>query len=349
MIKKLTAIMMGFTVMAGVLSGCSGNAAQSSQAPAPKEASMSAQTSAEEAQTDSTTDWPTKTVQVVVTASAGGDTDFNARTFATYFEKYTGKSMVITNTPGGGGSVATSEVKNAKNDGYKILFCHTGQMIVNEVAGLIDYNMDDFDIAGIPAIDKGTVLVASAQSGITSIDDLVAKAKTQPGKISYASELGGYSHLQALILMKQADIELKILDIGSSSEKITNLLGGRVDLAAISYGAVKDYAETGDLVILGQYNNERNENLGDVPTFKESNLNVAMEKPYIISFPKGTDPAIIEKMNALTEQIAADEDYKKDLLEGYKQPVDYLLKDDAIALLKTTRDDFMSYREDLLK
>src|SRR5699024_9028408 len=119
----------------------------------------------------------------------------------TYFEKITGQPMVITNTAGGGGSVATSEVKGSNPDGNTVLFCHTGQLIVNEVAGLIDYNMNDFDIACIPAVDRGTVLVASKASGITSVEDLIARAQAAPGEITYATELGGYSHLQGLLLM----------------------------------------------------------------------------------------------------------------------------------------------------
>ena len=331
--KRIAALFMATIMAAGMLAGCGGNSPNAS--------------ANEKGGSDNGINWPGRTVEVVVTASAGGDTDFNARTFATYFEKYTGQSMVITNTPGGGGSVATSQVKNAKPDGNKILFCHTGQLIVNEVAGLIDYNMDAFNVACIPAVDRGTVLVASKSSGITSVEDMIEKASS--GTVTYASELGGYSHLQGLILMDLADIELKVLDIGSTSDKITNLLGARVDLAAISYGAVKDYAETGELVILAQYNEERNENLGDIPTFKESGLDFVMEKPYIISFPKGTDPAIVEKMNEVARQIAEDPDYQKDLVAGYNQPAEYIEREAALLLLDSLREDYMQYQSLLIK
>jgi len=81
------------------------------------------------------TDWPTRTVNVIIGASPGGDTDFNARTMARYFEEITGTSMVITNMPGGGATIATSEVRNAEPDGYTMLFGHTGHLIVAEVSG----------------------------------------------------------------------------------------------------------------------------------------------------------------------------------------------------------------------
>lgn len=295
------------------------------------------------------TKWPTKPVQVIVPAGAGGDTDFNARTMAKYFEKITGKSMVITNMSGGGGSIATSTVKNGPTDGSVMLFGHTGQVIVNEVAGLIDYSYKDFAIVCIPAIDKGTVLVASKKSGFKNAADIIAKAKANPGTVIYGTEIGGLTHLQGLIFQKMAGIQMKIVDVGSASDKITSLLGGRVDLASITYGAVKDYATTGDLTIIAQFNNERNQYLGNIPTFKEQGVPFAMEKPYIMAFPKGTDPAIVAKMADIMKQITTMPEYAKDLEQGFKQPVSYLGTDDAIKLLDQTRTELMQYRDMLKK
>ncbi len=70
--------------------------------------------------------WPTKPVQVIVPAGAGGDTDFNARQMARYFEKITGKPMIVTNVNGGSGTIGTGQVKSAAPDGNTILFAHTG-------------------------------------------------------------------------------------------------------------------------------------------------------------------------------------------------------------------------------
>jgi tripartite-type tricarboxylate transporter receptor subunit TctC len=296
-----------------------------------------------------TTKWPTKPVQVYVPAGAGGDTDFNARTMAKYFEKITGKSMVITNMGGGGGSIATSTVKNAPTDGSVMLFGHIGQVIVNEVAGLIDYSYDAFDIVCIPAIDKGTVLVASKKSGFKSAAEAVAKAKANPGTVIFGTEIGGLTHLQGLLFQKMAGIQMKIVDVGSASEKITSLLGGRIDLAAITYGAVKDYQTTGDLTILAQFNANRNEFLGSIPTFKEQGVPFAMEKPYVMAFPKGTDPAIIAKMAAIMKQITEMPAYAKDLEQGFKQPVSYLGTDEAKKLLGETRTELMQYKDMLKK
>ncbi|WP_316975568.1 tripartite tricarboxylate transporter substrate binding protein [Shumkonia mesophila] len=294
------------------------------------------------------TAWPAKTVQVIVPAGAGGDTDFNARTMAKYFEKITGKSMVITNMGGGGGTIATSQVKNAAPDGSTMLFGHTGQLIVNEVAGLADYGIDAFAISCIAGVDKGTVFVAGKKSGLKTVGDLVAKAKAQPGTVIYGTELGGYSHLQGLIFQNLAGVKLKIVDTGSASEKITSLLGGRIDLGAITFGAVKDYGTTGDMAVLAQFNGERNPLLGNIPTFKENGVNFVMEKPYIVAFPKGTDAAIVEKMASVMKQITEQPAYAKDLEQGFKQPVTYYGTKEALAHLQAVRTDFMQYK-DLLR
>lgn len=292
--------------------------------------------------------WPTKPVQVIVPAGAGGDTDFNARQMARYFEKITGKPMVVTNVNGGGGTIAMSQVEDAAKDGSTILFAHTGHLIVNEVSGLVKDKFDaKLDIACIPAVDKGVVLAASKKSGVKDVKDVVAKGKV-PGTLIYGTELGGYSHLQGLIFQKQAGIQMKFVDVGSASDKITSLLGGRIDLASISYGPVKDYQTTGAMAMVGQYNKTRNPLLGDIKTFNEQGMKFDMEKPYIVAFPKGTDPAIIKKMSDVMQQITKDPAYAKALEEGFKQPVSFYPTKEAIAELNKVRDEFMQYK-DLLR
>lgn len=290
--------------------------------------------------------WPTKPVQVIVPAGAGGDTDFNARQMARFFEKITGKTMVVTNVNGGSGTIGMSQVENAAPDGNTIFFAHTGIMIVNEASGMIDRKFDaKLDVACIPAIDKGMVFIGGKKSGFKTVQQVVDKAKAAPGTVIYGTEMGGFSHLQGLIFQKKAGVQLKFVDVGSASDKITSLLGGRIDLASISFGPVKDYAATGDMAMIAQFSTERNPLLGDIKTFGEQGMPYAMEKPYIIAFPKGTDPAIIKKMADVMQQITKDPAYAKALEDGFKQPVSFLHTKEAIAELNKVRDDFMQYKD----
>jgi tripartite-type tricarboxylate transporter receptor subunit TctC len=292
-------------------------------------------------------DWPSRTINVIIGASPGGDTDFNARTLAKYFQEVTGVSMVITNMPGGGATIATSAVREAEPDGYTMLFGHTGHLIVAEVSGLADYGIADFEICCIPAVDQGAVIVASEASGIESTQDLVERSKAEPQGVIYGTELGGYSHLQGLILQQQTGAEMMMVDTGSAAEKITSLLGGRIHLAGIAYGAIQDYQSAGQMVVLGQPNQERNPMLGDIPTFVEQGVDFVMNNPYIIAFPPGTDEAIVDRMDEIVREITQIPEYAEDLEQGFKQPVSYYGQEAALERLNEIRDDYMQYREAL--
>ena len=292
-------------------------------------------------------DWPNRPINVIIGASPGGDTDFNARTFARYFEQITGGSMVITNMPGGGATIATSAVRDADADGYTVLFGHTGHLIVTEVSGLANYGIDDFEICCVPAIDQGAVFVASAQSGIASVADLVARTEAEPESVIFGTEFGGYSHLQSLIFTQETGADMLVVDTGSAAEKIASLLGGRIHVGGIAYGAVQDYVAAGQMVVLGQPNAEPNPLLGDIPTFVSQGVEFVMNNPYIIAFPKGTDPAIVARMDEIAAQIAQIPEYAADLEQGFRQPVSYLPHDAALERLNAIRDAYMPYAETL--
>lgn len=290
--------------------------------------------------------WPTRPVQVVVIANPGGDTDFNARMMAKYFNEITGKTMVVTNVAGGGGTLAAEQVKGAAADGNTILFTHPGQMIVNEVAGLTEDSYEAFDVSCIAGVDKSAVFVASKQSGVTSMKDLVEKSKANPGSLTYGTEMGNFSHVQGLQLEKLSGAKLKMVDGGTVSDRVVGMLGGRLDLGAMSYGAVQDYVNGGQMVALGQPNAERNPLIPDVPTLKEQGLDITLDKPYIVAFPKGTDPAIVKKMADIMKQITEKPAYAEDL-KKFKQPVAYFNTEESKQILAKTREDFMQFKDAL--
>ena len=220
-------------------------------------------------------------------------------------------------------------------------------MVVNYVSGVAEYDFKEFDVSCIPAVDSGTVLVASKQSGIKSLNDLVEKSKAAPQSIIYGTEFGGYSHLQVLMLQDKAGVELKLADIGSTADKVTNLLGGRIDVASIAYGSVKDYVKNGDMIALAQYNEVRNQNLADVPTAKEQGVDMVMDNPYIIAFPKGTDPAIVQKMSEVAVKIGQNSEYAEKLKNGFSQEVRVLNTEEAKEYLQKIEDTYLQYKDQL--
>jgi len=160
--------------------------------------------------------------------------------------------------------------------------------------------------------------------------------------------MGSFSHLQGLMLEKLADIKLKMVDGGTVSDRVVGMLGGRLGMGAISYGSVQDYVQGGQMVALGQPNEERNAMISDVPTLKEQGLDITMDKPYVVAFPKGTDPAIVKKMSDIMQQIAEKPAYAEDL-KKFKQPVTFFATEEAKQILAKTREDFMQFKDELRK
>ena len=102
------------------------------------------------------------------------------------------------------------------------------------------------------------------------------------------------------------------------------------------------------MFMIAQYNKETNPLLCDIKTFAQQGMQFNMEKPYIIAFPKGTNPAIIKKIADIGQQITKDPAYAKALEDGFKQPVSFYHTKEAIAELNKVRDDLMQYK-DLLR
>ena len=114
---------------------------------------------------DGGTDWPTKSINMIVPMGAGGDTDFNARTYAKYLEDVLGETVVVTNITGNGGALGSEEVKNASPDGYTCLFYHTC-LNINQATGIADYGSEAFETVAVVGKSSGEAVVVRTDAMI---------------------------------------------------------------------------------------------------------------------------------------------------------------------------------------
>jgi tripartite-type tricarboxylate transporter receptor subunit TctC len=254
--------------------------------------------------------YPTKPIQVVVPAGAGGDTDRNTRTTAKYLEQELGQSIVVSNVTGAGGTVASKEVLDANPDGYTVLAFHASA-IINEILGLADFGYADFELAGISVLDEGNTFLVSGDSPFNNLQDLIDHAKENPKAVTIATEVGAHTHLQLLAFQEATGTELNIVDVGGASEKITALLGGHVDIVPTQLGLVKSYLESGDMKSLGILAPERLESMPDVPTFKEQGVDISIDKLFFWAFPPGTPEDVVNEFSsALESVVTTNEEFK---------------------------------------
>lgn len=282
--------------------------------------------------------YPTKPIEIVVPAGAGGDTDLNTRTLAKYLEKELGTSLVVSNITGSGGTVGVSKVLDSKADGYSVLAFHNS-MLLNNIYGLSDQSIDEFKFAGTGVLDQANTFVVSKNSEFKNLDELIEYAKANPKKVTVATEMGSMTYIQVMEFQQLTGVELNIVDIGGASDKLTALLGGRVDIFPTSLGFVKSYLDSGDFVSLGVIADQHLESAPDVPTFKEQGVEMTIDKVFYWGFPKDTPDEIVQTFSDAMEKVVANEEFQSEIREYWVEPV-YLNSEETAAKLKELHDHY---------
>lgn len=307
--KAILAVLMTSVI---AMTGC-GGAAQT-------EAKTEAQAGGADA-AGSDLDWPKETITITVPYSAGGDTDTYCRQMSNMMSKKLGTNVVVVNTTGGAGVVAASSVMAAKNDGYNLLFHHTGVMLTQEAAGSNQFSfLDDFEVVGSIARDDTYALIAKSGSQWTTLEDMITWAKANPGKLKYSITFNGATHAVAEQMERAMGIEMDKIDVDSSTaDRLTAFMANQCDVLVVNYMNIADYIENGDFVVLGVCSEERLKGLEDFPTLKEQGYDVVQPKIYEVRAPKGTDPAIISKLSECMEEIAEAPEFQEILNTYYAE------------------------------
>lgn len=330
--KKILVVMIILLMAAGTMAFAGGR----------KESSSASQP----AQSGDVT-YPTKAIQVVVPAGAGGDTDLNSRILGKYLTKELGQPVVIVNVGGAGGTLGSRKVKDAAPDGYTVLFFHNG-FLLNKLLGLVDYGVESFKVSAIAVMDNNNAFVTSGSSRYNSMKDVVAALKAKPSSVSFATEVGSFTHLQVLSFEKAAGVKLNIVDVGGAAAKTAALLGDQLDLIGTQLGLVRDYLKKGDFRGLGVASAERAAAFPNVPTFKEQGYNVEFSKFYFYAFPQDTPDSIVNKFSAAVEKVVGDPAYQKEIDAALNATPTYMGPEKATAYLQKVDAQYNTFKDVIL-
>jgi tripartite-type tricarboxylate transporter receptor subunit TctC len=288
------------------------------------------------------TSYPEKTVQIIVPAKAGGDTDLAARILTKYLEKEMGVPVVVVNVGGASGTIGTTQVHNAAPDGYTVMF-HSVEAFIAKAFDVSDLGVSDFEIAGIAMVDKTRIVCTRKGSPFKNLEELIKAAKAAPGQIEFpAMQPGGVAYAYALIFEKSLGIKLNLTDIDSNGAKVVQLLAGKIDIMDNQYGMVKDYIEKGDFIPLCLITDERNPMIPDIPTLKELgyDLGISLEKYFLFAMPKSTPKPIVEKFSAALKRVVENPAYDEEAKSYFTTP-DYKNSADATKFLLDAESDFV--------
>lgn len=254
-------------------------------------------------------EYPNKPINFIVPWSAGGTSDGQVRALAeiAQSEKYFGVACNVVNRDGAGGTIATTEFKTADPDGYNICLEAVGVFTTQPFARSVKYAIEDFKPV-IGTTLEPIVMVASKQSGYKSIEDMKNSSKT----ISY-----GFSGSGSLIQLAQkkffddSKINAEGVPFDGSAPTITALLGGHIDIGAAHPGDLQQYIESGDLIPIGVFGEERDprEAFSEIKTFKEQGYDIDMSVWKFLVVPKDTPDEVVEKIHDTLAQVMKDEKF----------------------------------------
>jgi tripartite-type tricarboxylate transporter receptor subunit TctC len=227
----------------------------------------------------------------------------------------------VDNRPGATGNIGTVAAVKSPADGYTIFLCSLGNCAVN-VSLYTNPGYDLFkDVAPVALLGYSiNVFTAGPQSGITSVADLVAKARTTP--LSYASSgVGASNHLGGEMLKKMANIQLLHVPYKGSGPAITDLLGGQVQVFFDNEPSILPFVKSGRVKALAVTGKTRTANLPDVPTMEELGYKGFVIEPWFaIGAPAGTPAPVIARLNAAFIRALQDPAVRKTMQEAGIQP-----------------------------
>lgn len=248
--------------------------------------------------------WPTKPVKVILPYAPGGATDLMARPWAEKLTQAFGHPFVIDNRGGASGAIGTEAAARATPDGYTFLFTPGATLTVLPQLRKVGYDpsKDLVPVARVGDLVCGFVIVPSL--GINTIQELIAYAKKNPGKLAYGSAgLGTYSQMRIEMLKTKAGIDILHVPYRGSADALNDLLSGQVQM--MNEINVLPHVRAGKLKLLNINYETRHPDFPDVPTLTEAGVpNADVSIQYTIQAPTGTPKEIIEILNRKIVEIA---------------------------------------------
>jgi tripartite-type tricarboxylate transporter receptor subunit TctC len=249
--------------------------------------------------------YPDKPVRIVVGFSAGGTTDVIARIMAKELTESLGQSFVVENKPGAGSNIATDQVQRATPDGYTLLCGNISSLVVTPVVtGNRDYDPAKVFAPVAKLTQNYQVLVVDPKFPAKTVQELVAYAKANPGKLNFGSPgPGNAGHLAAELFKIKTGIDVLHVPYKGAADALTAVMGGQVQMYFGDTAAAIPLIREGRVRALGWSATVRNPELPDVPTMIESGVPDYVVLTFIgIMAPARTPPAIVAKLNAAINQ-----------------------------------------------
>ncbi len=258
--------------------------------------------------TDAVAAYPDKPIRLIIPFPPGGSADFMARGLAQRLGAELGQTVVMDNRGGAGGTLAAEAVAAARPDGYTLIFATMGTLAINPALyPKLRYDpVKDFAPVALTHITP-RVLVVHASVAAKSVTELIALARTRPGKLTYGSAgSGSSSHLSGALFASMAGVEFLHVPYKGSAPLLTDLIAGRIDMTFDSFSVYEEHIKAGRLRALGVTSKNRLTALPDVPPIAEAGVPGFDVSNWLgVLAPAGTPKEVIAILHAALARAMA--------------------------------------------
>jgi len=244
-------------------------------------------------------DWPARTVRIIVPFPPGGSADLMPRAVADRLAEKWGQAVIVENRPGAAGNIGADAVFKADPDGYTLLAAPPPPLVINRLLyPKLSYDSTQF----VPATIIGAipnVLLVHPKTNVNTVQELIALAKSNPGKLNYASQGSGTtSHLTAELFKSMAGgLSITHVPYKGSAPALIDLLGGQVEMMCDNLGVSLPHVRSGKLKALAVASTRRVKALPDTPTLAETLPGFEAVAWFGIVAPPKTPRAVAEKIS----------------------------------------------------
>jgi len=256
--------------------------------------------------------YPNKPVRLIVTYPPGGSSDLMSRVYGAKLAELWGQQVIIESKPGAAGSIGMDFAAKQPNDGYTFVVGNLGPVAVNPLLSKVPYDIQK-DFVAVSQISAGpNVLVVPADSPFKTLDEIIAFARKNPGKLNYGtSGPGSVSHLSSEMLKNNQKIDAVEVAYKGGGLAITDLLGGQIQYIFSDSLPAMGHIRAGKLRALCVTGTQKYELLPEPPTCQTAAPGLVAVNWWGVLYPTGTSKAIVDKLHAETVKALADPDVKK--------------------------------------
>jgi tripartite-type tricarboxylate transporter receptor subunit TctC len=257
-------------------------------------------------------DFPSRAIKIICAVPAGGGVDVTARVLADQLQRRWSQPVTVENRTGGGGNIGAEAVAVSPPDGYTLLATAPGPLAANATLfKKLSYDPSALIPVAIMAF-SANVLAVKATLPVKSVANLIAHAKANPGKTSFASQgNGSTSHLTAALFQQRTDTKLTHVPYRGTAPALNDLAGGHVDMMFVDLGSVLPMHLSGKVRIIAVATSERLPAVPQIPPVADTVPNFTSSTWYALAAPPKTPTAVVTKLNQAISEIQAAPDVKE--------------------------------------